>query len=328
MSTNHKKKLAVVALGGNALLRDNERGTIEQQELHTSETIENLLFLIREGYNLIVTHGNGPQVGNILMRNDAGEQLYGIAQMPLDICVADSQGGIGYMIERIFRNILNKHGIAKEVITLVGMVEVDPSDPAFSNPTKRIGLLYSEEQARKLENDKGWIFKESKKSEKGWRRVVPSPVPKRIFNLETIENLARHGHIVITCGGGGIPVYFDENKDIRTVDAVIDKDLASSVLATGVGADELYILTDVSFIYKDYGLPTQEKLEFLDAADTKKYLDAGTFAEGTMAPKIIAALHFVENGGIKSIITEASKLEDKSYGSKITMKYDNKDKSH
>jgi carbamate kinase len=316
------KKLAVVALGGNALLRDNERGTIEQQEQHTSETIENLLFLIKEGYDLIVTHGNGPQVGNILMRNDAGEQLYGIAQMPLDICVADSQGGIGYMIERIFRNSLNKHGIRKEVITMVGMVEVDPADPAFSNPTKRIGLLYSEEQAKKLEKEKGWIFKESKKAEKGWRRVVPSPVPKSIINLKIIEELAWKGNIVITCGGGGIPVYFDENKDIRTVDAVIDKDLASSVLATGVGANELYILTDVSFIYKDFGLPSQEKLEFLDYADTKKYLESGTFSEGTMAPKIVAALNFVENGGEKSIITEASKLEDKSYGSKITMKYD------
>lgn len=317
----HLKKLAVVAFGGNALLRDNERGTIEQQEMHVAETIENLLFLIKEGYNLIVTHGNGPQVGNILMRNDAGEQLYGIAQMPLDICVADSQGGIGYMIERIFRNILRKNQIDREVLTIAGMVEVDANDPAFSNPTKRIGMLYNNEQAQELQQEKGWVFKESKKAEKGYRRVVPSPTPKRIFNLATIEELARRGNIVITCGGGGIPVYFDENGDIRTVDAVIDKDLASSVLATGANADEFYILTDVSFIYKDFGLPTQEKLEFLDAADTRKYLEAGTFAEGTMAPKIVAALNFVENGGIKSIITEASKLEDKSYGSKITLNY-------
>ena len=317
----HLKKLAVVAFGGNALLRDNERGTIEQQEMHVAETIENLLFLIKEGYNLIVTHGNGPQVVNILMRNDAGEQLYGIAQMPLDICVADSQGGIGYMIERIFRNILRKNQIDREVLTIAGMVEVDANDPAFSNPTKRIGMLYNNEQAQELQQEKGWVFKESKKAEKGYRRVVPSPTPKRIFNLATIEELARRGNIVITCGGGGIPVYFDENGDIRTVDAVIDKDLASSVLATGANADEFYILTDVSFIYKDFGLPTQEKLEFLDAADTRKYLEAGTFAEGTMAPKIVAALNFVENGGIKSIITEASKLEDKSYGSKITLNY-------
>ena len=315
------KKLAVVALGGNALLRDNEKGTIEEQEIHTAETLENLIFLIKAGYDLIVTHGNGPQVGNILMRNDAGLQLYGIAPMPLDICVADTQGGIGYMIERIFRNILHKYGIKRNVITIVGMVEVDPEDEAFKNPTKRIGTYYTEEQAQILTREKGWNFKLSKKGEKGWRRVVPSPVPKAIFNLEVIKTLARQGNIVITCGGGGIPVYFDENNEVRTIDAVIDKDLASSVLANGVDANEFYILTDVPFIFKDFGLPTQEKLEFLDYNDTVKYLEAGTFAEGSMAPKIVAALSFVKSGGDKSIITEASKLEDKSYGSKITMAY-------
>lgn len=315
------KKLAVVALGGNALLRDNEKGTIEEQEIHTAETLENLIFLIRAGYDLIVTHGNGPQVGNILMRNDAGQQLYGITPMPLDICVADTQGGIGYMIERIFRNILNKYNIRKNVITIVGMVEVNPEDEAFKNPTKRIGTYYSEDQAQMLTREKGWIFKLSKKGDKGWRRVVPSPVPKAIFNLEIIRDLARQGNIIITCGGGGIPVYYDENNDVRTIDAVIDKDLASAVLANGVDANEFYILTDVPFIFKDYGLPSQEKLEFLDYNDTVKYLEAGTFAEGSMAPKIVAALSFIKNGGEKSIITEASKLEDKSYGSKITMKY-------
>ena len=315
------EKLAVVALGGNALLRDNETGTIEEQEKHTSETIENLIFLVKAGYNLILTHGNGPQVGNILMRNAAGEQLYGIAPMPLDICVADTQGGLGYMIERIFRNVLKQHGIKKNVVTIVGMVEIDPNDQVFSNPTKRIGTYYTEDQAQKLTYEKGWVFKLSKKDEKGWRRVVPSPVPQSIFNLEIINDLARQGNIVITCGGGGVPVYHDQNGDIRTIDAVIDKDLASSVLASGVGADELYILTNVPFIYKDFGLPTQQKLEFLDYSDTLKYLKDGTFAEGSMAPKIIAALEFIKNGGDKSIITEASKLEDKSFGSKITMEY-------
>jgi len=314
-------KLAVVALGGNALLRDNEKGTIEEQEVHTAETLENLIFLINAGYDLIVTHGNGPQVGNILMRNDAGLELYGITPMPLDICVADTQGGIGYMIERIFRNILNKYGIKKNVITIVAMVEVDPKDDAFKDPTKRIGMYYSQEQAQILTKEKGWTFKLSKKGEKGWRRVVPSPAAKAIFNLEVIKDLARQGNIVITCGGGGIPVYYDQNHEVRTIDAVIDKDLASSVLANGVGANEFYILTDVPFIFKDYGLATQEKLEFLDYKDTMKYLEDGTFAEGSMAPKIVAALSFIKSGGDKSIITEASKLEDKKYGSKITMEY-------
>lgn len=312
-------KLAVVALGGNALLRDNEKGTIEQQEQHTAETIESLLFLVKEGYHLILTHGNGPQVGNILMRNDAGEQLYGISQMPLDICVADSQGGIGYMIERIFRNILNQHQISRNVITVTGMVLVDPGDPAFREPSKRIGATYSRDQADQLSKEKGWTFRESGKSGNGWRRVVPSPLPVKILNLAIIEKLAREGNIVITCGGGGIPVFYDPDNNLRTVDAVIDKDMASSLLASEARADEFYILTDVSFIYRDFGMPSQEKLEFLSWAEAKHYLDIGTFGEGSMKPKIQAAMNFVEKGGIKSIITEASKLEDKSYGSKITL---------
>ncbi|MDP2335973.1 MAG: carbamate kinase [Bacteroidota bacterium] len=316
------KKIAVVALGGNALLRENEAGTIEQQETNTTETLENLIFLLKEGFELVITHGNGPQVGNILMRNDAGQKMYNIAPMPLDVCVADSQGGIGYMIERMIRNVLQKKGIRKNVITLVSMTIVDPSDPAFSNPTKGIGKIYPEEEARKLQEEKGWIFKPSTKANGGWQRMVSSPQPVDIINREIIETLVRAGNIVITAGGGGIPVYYDENNDLRTLDAVIDKDLASALLASQIKADEFYILTDVSFIYKDFRLPTQEKLEFLNYADTVKHLEAGTFAEGTMAPKIKACLYFIKNGGTKSVITEAKKLEDKSYGSKITMEYE------
>ncbi|MBN1987188.1 MAG: carbamate kinase [Prolixibacteraceae bacterium] len=316
------KKLAVVALGGNALLRDNEEGTIEQQEQNATDTLENLVHLINGGYELVITHGNGPQVGNILMRNDAGEQLYNIAPMPLDICVADSQGGIGYMLERMMRNVLNKHGIQKNVITMVTLVEVDQNDQAFANPSKRIGKLYTKEEADHLAKEKQWIFKSTSKAEGKYRRVVPSPVPLDIINKETIELLVKNGNIVIAAGGGGIPVYYDEEKNVRTLDAVIDKDMASSLLAANIKADELYILTDVSFIYKDFGKPTQEKLEFLDYNDTLKYLELGTFAEGTMEPKIKACLNFIKNGGQKSVITEAKKLEDKSFGSKITMNYE------
>jgi carbamate kinase len=315
-------RIAVVALGGNALLREKETGTIEQQEANTTETLENLIFLLNDGYELVITHGNGPQVGNILMRNDAGQQVYDIAPMPLDICVADSQGGIGYMIERMMRNVLHKNEIKKNVITLVSMTLIDPNDPAFQNPTKGIGKIYSEQEAQKLQEEKGWIFKPSTKANGGWRRMVSSPQPIEIINREIIESLVRAGNIVITAGGGGIPVYYDENDDLRTLDAVIDKDLASALLASQIGANEFYILTDVSFIYKDFGLPTQEKLEFLNYADTVNYLESGTFSEGTMAPKIKACLYFIKNGGEKSVITEAKKLEDKSYGSKITMEYD------
>lgn len=316
------KKIAVVALGGNALLRENETGTIEQQEQNTTDTLENLIFLLNQGFELVITHGNGPQVGNILMRNEAGHQLYGIAPMPLDVCVADSQGGIGYMIERMMRNVLRKHNIRKNIITMVTMATVDPTDQAFARPTKGIGKIYSKEEADQLAQEKGWIFKPSSKSRGGWRRMVSSPQPIDIINQEIVEQLARAGNIVIAAGGGGIPVYYDENNDLRTTDAVIDKDLASALLASKIKASEFYILTDVSFIYKDFGLPTQEKLEFLNYEDTVKYLEAGTFAEGTMAPKIKACLYFIKNGGEKSVITEAKKLEDKSYGSKITMEYD------
>lgn len=315
-------KLAVVALGGNALLRDDELGSIEQQEANTYETIENLIYLLNEGYNLVITHGNGPQVGNILMRNDAGEQLYGIVQMPVNICVADSQGGIGFMIERMLRNVLANHGIQRDIVTLVSMVLVDPNDKAFDNPSKRIGKIYNREEADIISREKGWVFKPSVKKEGTFRRVVPSPMPQSVMNWPIVKQLTDQGVIVITAGGGGIPVYYDENNNVRTVNGVVDKDLASAVLASQIGADEFYILTDVSFIYKDYGLPTQEKLEFLDYADTVKYLEKGTFAEGTMEPKIRAALNFIKNGGQKSVITEAKKLEDRSYGSKITMNYE------
>jgi carbamate kinase len=318
-----KKKLAVVALGGNALLRGDQIGTIDEQEENTTLTLENLIFLINEGYNLVITHGNGPQVGNILMRNDAGEQMYNIAQMPVDICVADSQGGIGYMIERMFRNVLNKHRISKNVICIVTQVIVDKNDPAFTDPQKRIGKIYTKKEAGELAEKKGWIFREEVKMEGGFRRVVPSPVPVDIMNYSIIRDLAMQGNIVIAAGGGGVPVYIDEKKDVRPAEVVIDKDRASSLLASLIGADEFYILTDVPYIYINYKKPDQEIKEFLDYADALKYLNEGQFAKGSMAPKIEACLDFIKKGGQKSVITEAFKLADKKFGSKITMEYEN-----
>jgi carbamate kinase len=315
-------KIAVVALGGNALLRDNQAGTIEEQEKNTSDTLENLIFLIREGYNLVITHGNGPQVGNILMRNDAGEQLYGIAQMPIDVCVADSQGGIGYMIERMLRNVLNKYHLHKNVICIVTQVIVDKNDPAFSDPQKRIGKIYNKTQASILAGSKGWIFREEVKVEGGFRRVVPSPDPVGIMNAQIIGDLARGGNIVIAAGGGGVPVYLDENNDVRTTEAVVDKDLASSLLASLIGAEEFYILTDVPYIYINYKKPGQEIKEFLNYEDALRYLNEGQFSKGSMAPKVQACLNFIKSGGRKSVITEAFKLADKKYGSKITLEYE------
>jgi carbamate kinase len=322
LKNNFMNKLAVVALGGNALLRGDQLGTIDEQEQNTTDTLENLVFLIREGYDLVISHGNGPQVGNILLRNDAGESMYGIPQMPLDICVADSQGGIGYMIERMLRNVLKKHNIQKEVVTLVTQVLVDINDPAFQNPSKRVGKIYNREQSQKISDEKGWEFREEVKVKDGWRRVVPSPKPISIINEKVIEYLTREGTIVIAAGGGGVPVYIDENRNIRPAEAVIDKDLASSLLAARIKADEFYILTDVNFVYINYNKPDQEIKEFLNYKDTVKYLNEGQFSEGSMAPKIRACLQFIEQGGRKSVITEAFKLEDKSFGTKITMEYE------
>ena len=315
-------KLAVVALGGNAILRDHQIGTIEEQEQNTYDTLENLLFLIREGYNLVITHGNGPQVGNIMMRNDAGEAMYGIPQMPVDICVADSQGGIGYMIERMFHNVLLKHNLKKEIVTLVTLTRVDIHDLAFTNPTKRVGKIYSASESEKLNREKSWIFKQDIKTPEGWRRVVPSPEPQQIMNSKVIEKMAIQGTIIIAAGGGGIPVYIDEEGRIRPAEAVVDKDLASSLLATSIGADEFYILTDVPFVYVNYKKADEKVVEFLDKADTERYLKEGMFGEGSMAPKIRASLNFIERGGNKSVITEAFKLADKSFGTKITMNYE------
>lgn len=317
-----KKKLAVIALGGNALLRDDQVGTIDEQEQNTFDTLENLVYLIRDGYNIIITHGNGPQVGNILLKNDAGEKVYQIPQMPVDVCVADTQGGIGYMIERIMHNVLKKHGIDKEIVALVTLALVDVNDSAFKNPTKRIGKTYSEEKMKLLKEEKEWEFKEESKVNGGYRRVVPSPKPLKIMNENLVKTLAESGTVVIASGGGGIPVYLDEVGDLRPAEAVIDKDLASSLLAANIGADEFYILTDVPYVYLDYNKPTQRIAEFLNYNDTRKYLEAGQFGEGSMAPKINAALNFIEKGGSKSVVTEATKLEDRSFGSKITMEYD------
>jgi len=314
-------KLAVVALGGNAILRGDQVGTIEEQEQNTTDTLENLVHLIRQDYDLVITHGNGPQVGNVLMRNDAGEQLYKIAQMPLDICVADTQGGIGYMIERMLLNVLNKYGITKNVACLVTQVVVDKNDPAFADPQKRVGKIYNKSAADDLHNKKGWIFKEEVKVKGGYRRVVPSPRPIKIMNDKIIESLSRQGNIIIASGGGGVPVYVDNNNNIRPSEAVIDKDMASSLLASEIKADEFYILTDVPYVYLNYKQPGEKALEHIDYNDTLRYLNEGQFSKGSMAPKIEACLNFIKSGGQKSVITEAFKLEDKSYGTKITMTY-------
>lgn len=310
------KKTAVVALGGNALLRGNEIGTIHQQEKNTYDTCINLLNLIKDDYNLVITHGNGPQVGNIMLRNEAGYNNYKIPKMPLDICVADSQGGIGYMIERQMVNILKDHKIKKNVVTLVTQVLVDPDDPAFQNPSKPVGAFYLKEEADLLARSNNFVFKEDPRK-RGWRRVVPSPKPQDILNKKVIKDLVNKGNIVIASGGGGVPVYQGKDKKLYGVEAVIDKDHASALLAQEIGAEAFYILTDVPKVYIKFHKPDQMELNSITADEAQKFYDEGEFAAGSMGPKILAAINFVKNGGKETVITESTLLGKPESGTRI-----------
>jgi carbamate kinase len=310
------KKISVVALGGNALLRGNEIGTIQQQEKNTYDTCIHLLKLLKNNYEIVITHGNGPQVGNIMLRNEAGYKEYKIPKMPLDICVADSQGGIGYMIERQLKNILRENKIRKNVVTIITQVVVDRNDPAFSEPTKPVGGFYLKEEAELLAKAGGLIFREDPRK-RGWRRVVPSPRPIDIINHKVIRELVKKGNIVIAAGGGGVPVYRDEDKNLVGIEAVIDKDLASSLLAQEIGAEAFFILTDVPNVYLNFHKPGQVKLEKISASEAEKYLEAGEFADGSMGPKILAAIQFVKAGGRETIITESTELLIPGAGTRI-----------
>lgn len=310
------RKIAVVALGGNALLRGNEIGTIQQQERNTYDTCINLIKLLKQDYNIVITHGNGPQVGNIMLRNEAGYNTFKIPKMPLDICVADSQGGIGYMIERQMKNILTENKIRRNVVTLVTQVLVDRNDPAFENPSKPIGPFYLKEEADLLARTNNFVFKEDARK-RGWRRVVASPEPKDILNKKVIKDLVRKGNIVIAAGGGGVPVYQDKDKMLHGVEAVIDKDFASALLANEIEADEFFILTDVPKVYINFNKPNQQQLDIIKVSDAKKYYEAGEFGAGSMGPKILAAISFVEHGGKETVITESTQLGDPTCGTRI-----------
>jgi len=310
------KKVAVVAFGGNALLRANDVGTIEEQEKNSYDTCTKVLELLKRDYNLVITHGNGPQVGNILLRNEGGYNQFKLPKMPLDVCVADSQGQIGYMIERQMRNVLNDNKMKRNVVALITEVLVDRKDPAFENPTKPIGPYYLKEEADLLARANNWVFKEDARK-RGWRRVVASPQPIDVMNKKIVKELVKKGHIVISVGGGGIPVYKHKNNYLEAIEAVIDKDLASALLASEIGADAFFIMTDVPKAYINFNKPNQKQLDKITVAEAKKYLEAGEFGAGSMGPKIQAAINFVEMGGAETIITEASQLADQNCGTRI-----------
>jgi carbamate kinase len=301
-----RKKTAVVALGGNAITKKGEEDTIARQFANTRESLRGIVELIRDGYNLAITHGNGPQVGNAILRVELARGKAPI--LPLGICVADTEGGMGYMIEQSLQNRLKKERIKRDVVTMVTQAIVDKDDPSIKEPTKFIGQFYNRQEAKRLTKERGWVMKEDRP--KTWRRVVPSPIPLEIVEKKTVKNLVEKGVIVIAAGGGGIPVYVEKNGALEGVDAVIDKDRASAILARDIGAELLLILTEVQKVVLDFGTVFQKDLDKMTVEEAKKYMKEGHFPPGSMGPKIEAAIQFLESRGKEVIITSIPKAYD------------------
>jgi len=312
------KKLAVVAFGGNALLRGDQKGTIDEQEANAYTTAEHMLKLLNRDYNLVITHGNGPQVGNLLLNNIAGHKMHNLPEMPLDVCVAYSQGFIGYVIEQQLKNVLRAHDMDRDVITIITDVLVNKDDPAFENPTKPIGPFYTKEEADRIAGETKSVFAADPRG-RGYRKVVASPQPLVISNVKTIEKIARGGQIIIAVGGGGIPVFYVEQNKTQGIDAVIDKDLASALLASQINADKFFIMTDVPKVCLHYNTPKEQAITRMTIAEAKRYLAEGHFADGSMGPKVRAAIYIVEHSGKDTIITRTDLLGVDDGGTRITL---------
>ena len=296
-------------------MRSGQKGTYQEQLQNVAQTCNSLLGLLKQDYNIVIGHGNGPQVGNVMLQHEAGNKSFELPIMPMDFCVSETQGSIGYLIEQAFRNLFAKEGLQKNVVTLVTQVEVNGEDPMFKNPTKPVGPYYTEEEAEEYAAETGAIFREDPKGN-GWRKVVASPKPLKVCNINIVKQLAEAGNIVVTVGGGGIPVIVKDGYTIG-VEAVIDKDLASALTAVEIGADEFYILTDVPKVYLNFKKPNEKALDTITVAEAKQYLEEGHFTEGSMAPKIRAAIYFVESGSAECIITEAGQLGNPACGTRI-----------
>ena len=311
---------AVLALGGNAISPKGEVDTIANQFSHTRNSLFATKYLIDQGYDLVITHGNGPQVGNALLRTELTADQVPI--LPLGYCVANVAGGMGYMIQQSLQNMLKKEKIHKDVVTLMTQVVVEKNDPEISNPTKFIGQRYNQEDAKRLSKQFDWTIK--KTSDGDYRRIVPSPKPISIIESESITKLVNEGKIVITLGGGGIPVYVMENGDLEGCDAVIDKDLASSILAQEIGARYLLIITDVENVYINFGQKDQKPIYRITSSEIGKYKKEGHFAKGTMRPKINAGLNFISNGGESVLITSIENIQNALKGKAGTIITNNK----
>lgn len=299
-----ERSLAVLALGGNALVRQGERGTVEEQRRHLAEAVAQVPALLGRGYELIVTHGNGPTVGQLLLQSEAAKDL--VPPMPLDVCDADTEGSIGYLAQQALANVLLAAAPGRQVVSLITQVEVDPADPAFGAPSKPVGPFYSAAEAEALRRDKGWRLVED--AGRGFRRVVPSPKPIAVVEEASIRILLDHQVIVIAAGGGGIPVVRRPDGTLGGVEAVIDKDRASALLANRLGAEMLVILTAEPCVYRHYGDAAQEAISSLRSLEARDLLEAGEFPPGSMGPKIEAALSFLEGGGQAVLIASAETL--------------------
>jgi len=299
-------KVAVVALGGNAITREFEEGNITQQFANTRRSLVGVADLIERGYRVVLTHGNGPQVGNALIRVEETRHL--VPPLPLGVIVADLQGGMGYMIQQSLQNKLIKRGIQREVCTVVTQVIVDKNDPSILNPTKFVGPFIPEDRVEEFRRTRGWVIKRD--PGRGWRRVVPSPLPIAIVEKATIRMLVEQGVVVIAAGGGGIPVYVEEDGTYEGVDGVVDKDRAAAILAREIGAEELYILTGVDKVALNFRQPGQVDLDFMTVAEAKEYHRQGHFPKGSMGPKIEAAIDFLEHGGKLVMITSVQRFPE------------------
>jgi carbamate kinase len=299
-----RAKLAVVAVGGNALIRDKDHLAIADQFEQAAVTARHIADMIEAGWNVIVTHGNGPQMGFILRRSELS--IHEVAPVPMDYAGADLQGAIGYMFVKAFRNEFRRRKLKRQPVAVVTETLVDRNDPAFLDPTKPIGSHMDEAEASKLAKQQGWVVKED--AGRGWRRVVPSPMPKKIVDLDALKTLASAGYVVIGCGGGGIPVIEDENGNIRGIEAVIDKDLASSLLARTIGADLFMVSTGVERVAINFNKPNQKWLDRITVTEARRYFAEDQFDKGSMGPKIQALVDYIEAGGKTGLITNAENI--------------------
>ena len=299
-----KKGIAVVAVGGNALIKDKNHQSVQDQYQCAKDTMSHIVDMIEKGWDVVVSHGNGPQVGFILLRSEiARNQLH---EIPLDYCGADTQGAIGYMFQNALHNEFKRRGIDKHAATIVTQTIVDRNDPAFQNPSKPIGSFLDEAEAKKREEIEGWSVVED--AGRGWRRVVPSPIPTRIVEAHSIENLVKAGVTVVSVGGGGIPVVEDDQGKVSGVEAVIDKDFSSAILANMINADLFVISTAVEKVALNFNTPEERYLDEMTVAEAKQYIEEGHFAPGSMLPKVQAIIKYLENGGKKALITDPENI--------------------